>query len=100
MPLALAAAVCEWMQYSQLFVTLTAIYSISLVSGSIAPGAITCFTLDQMRWRVAGELARTFQKLLIQSDLRVALISSNTACTSFGAAPSSTIFTIAIYSSL
>src|SRR5436305_2255809 len=54
----------------------------SLVSGSIAPGPITCLMLLQIRHRVAGSCARTFQKLFTQSVLRVAMMSSYTARTS------------------
>src|SRR5581483_3539493 len=64
---------------------------ISLTAGSSAPGAMTSLMLSQVRFRVAGSLASAFQKLLIQSDLRVAMMSSKTARTSgaaqFGAEP-------------
>src|SRR5437763_1094698 len=43
---------------------------------------MTSFRLSQVRRRVAGSLANAFQKLLIQSVLRVALMSSKTARTS------------------
>src|SRR5205085_12208151 len=59
------------------------------VRGSGAPGAMTSFRLSQVRRRVAGSLANAFQKLLIQSVLRVALMSSKTARTSAVAAFSS-----------
>src|SRR5689334_18054412 len=82
MPLPRAEAVCEWMQYSQLLVIDTAMYSISFTSGSSAPGAITAFTCDQMRASAAGSWASTFQKLLTDGRLRVAMMSSYTARTS------------------
>src|SRR5256885_16938119 len=50
---------------------------------------MTSFRLSQVRRRVAGSLANAFQKLLIQSVLRVALMSSKTARTSGDAAFSS-----------
>src|SRR5215469_696635 len=51
----------------------------SFVSGSSAPGAITCLMLSQVRRSVAGSFASAFQKLLIQSVRRVAMMSSYTA---------------------
>jgi len=57
-------------------VALTATYIISFVSASRAPGAMTCFTLSQVRPRVRGWLASAFQKLLIWSVFRVAMMSS------------------------
>src|SRR5436853_7901576 len=50
---------------------------------------MTSVRLSQVRRRVAGSLANAFQKLLIQSVLRVALMSSKTARTSAVAALSS-----------
>src|SRR4029077_16653109 len=82
MPFFRAEAVCEAMQYPQLLVTLTATYSSSLVSGSSAPGPMICLMLSQVRFSVAGSCAIAFQKLLIQSVLRVAMMSSYTARTS------------------
>src|SRR5215469_11802735 len=41
-----------------------------------------CLMSSQVRFRVVGSLARAFQKLLIQSVLRVAMISSYTSRTS------------------
>src|SRR6266852_5536581 len=54
----------------------------SLVSGSRAPGPMTCLRLSQVRLSRAGSCAMAFQKLLIQSILRVAMMSSKTARTS------------------
>src|SRR4029077_4147066 len=82
MPLFRAEAVWDAMQYWQLLVTLTATYSNSFVSGSSAPGAMICLMLSQVRFSVAGSCAMAFQKLLIQSVLRVAMMSSYTARTS------------------
>src|SRR5580704_97482 len=82
MPLLRAEAVCDAIQYWQLLVTLTATYSSSFVSGSSAPGAITCLMPSQVRFSVAGSCAIAFQKLLIQSVFRVAMMSSYTARTS------------------
>src|SRR3982074_3421804 len=59
-----------------------ATYSISLTRGSIVPGPITSLMLVQIRRREAGSCASTFQKLLTQSVLRVAMMSSYTARTS------------------
>src|ERR1700730_17406719 len=70
------------MQYWQLLVTLTATYNNSFVKGSKAPGAIICLSDSQVRFKVAGSWAMAFQKLLIQSILRVAMMSSYTARTS------------------
>src|SRR5581483_3472689 len=50
-------------------------------SGSSAPGAITSFTLSQVRLSVLGSRARYFQKLLTSGTLRVFLMSSKTART-------------------
>jgi hypothetical protein len=52
-----------------------------------------------MRFIVGGWLARTFQKLLIQSVFLVAMMSSKTARTSGVAVSYSTLFTIAMASS-
>jgi hypothetical protein len=65
-----------------------------LVSGSSAPGAITSFRLSQVRRSVGGWCANALQKLLIQSVLQLALMSSNTARTSGPAARSSTSGTV------
>src|SRR5215472_4482367 len=54
----------------------------SFISGSRAPGAIICLMSCQVRFSVAGSFARAFQKLLIQSVFRVAMMSSYTARTS------------------
>src|ERR1022692_1539800 len=70
------------MQYRQPFVMLTAMYINSLVRGSSAPGPMTSLMFAQTRRKAAGSCASTFQKLLIQSVLRVAIISSYTARTS------------------
>src|ERR1700752_2734724 len=82
MPLFRAEAVWDAMQYWQLLVTLTATYSNSFVSGSSAPGAMICLMSSQVRFSVAGSCAMAFQKLLIQSVFRVAMMSSYTAFTS------------------
>src|SRR5437588_12206184 len=82
MPFLRADAVCDAMQYVQLLVTLTATYNSSFVSGSSAPGAMICLMLSQVRFSVAGSCAIAFQKLLIQSVFRVAMMSSYTARTS------------------
>src|SRR5579871_3452530 len=57
-------------------------YSISLVSTSSLPGAMTSLTLSQVRLSVTGSCARYFQKLLTSATCRVRLMSSNTARTS------------------
>src|SRR5207253_3126288 len=54
----------------------------SLVSESRAPGAMTSLMLSQVRRKVGGSFASTFQKLLIQSVPRVLMMSSYTARTS------------------
>src|SRR2546426_12570133 len=54
----------------------------SLVSGSSAPGPMICLRLSQVRLSKAGSCAMAFQKLLIQSTLRVAMMSSYMARTS------------------
>src|SRR5437588_2666021 len=82
MPFLRADAVCDAMQYVQLLVTLTATYNSSFVSGSSAPGAMICLMLSHVRFSVAGSCAIAFQKLLIQSVFRVAIMSSYTARTS------------------
>src|ERR1700692_3466048 len=43
---------------------------------------MTCLMLSQVRFKVAGSWAIAFQKLLIQSVLRVVMMSSYTARTS------------------
>src|SRR5574339_400759 len=53
----------------------------SLTRGSSAPGAITSFTLSQVRLSVFGSCARYFQKLFTSGTLRVFLMSSKTART-------------------
>ena len=78
---------------------LTARYTSSLVNGSSVPGAITSLRLSQVRRRVGGWFAKACQKLLIQSVLRVLLMSSNTARTSALAAFSSISGTVAIATS-
>src|SRR5690349_6988052 len=60
---------------------------------------MTSLRLSQVRRKVAGSLASAFQKLLIQSVLRDALISSNTARTSGLAALSSISGTLGILTS-
>ena len=60
---------------------------------------MTSLRLSQVRRKVAGSLANTFQKLLIQSVLRVALMSSKTARTSGLAALSSISGTAGIVTS-
>src|SRR5580704_6890494 len=82
MPLLRAEAVCDAIQYWQLLVTLTATYKSSFVSGSSAPGAIICLIPSHVRFSVSGSCAIAFQKLLIQSVFRVAMMSSYTARTS------------------
>src|SRR5215213_8610814 len=57
---------------------------------------MTSFRLSQIRRRVGGWLASAFQKLLIQSVLRVCLMSSNTTRTSGLAAFSSINGTVGI----
>ena len=52
------------------------------MSGSSAPGAITCRRLSQVRRSVTGSFASAFQKLLTSSTPRDSLISSKTARTS------------------
>jgi hypothetical protein len=52
-----------------------------LVSGSSAPGAIISLMLSHVRCKTAGSRVIAFQKLLIQSVLRVAMMSSYTART-------------------
>src|SRR6267142_116000 len=54
----------------------------SLVSGSSAPGPMMALMLSHVRFSVAGSCAIAFQKLLIQSVLRVAMMSSYMARTS------------------
>src|SRR5438552_9725210 len=96
MPCRRAEAVCDAMQYVQPLVALTARYTSSLVSGSSAPGAMTCLTLSQVRRRSGGWLASAFQKLLTASVFRVAMMSSYTARTSPVASAYSMSLTVAI----
>ena len=50
--------------------------AVSVTNGSSAPGAMICLMLSQVRFSRAGSWAIAFQKLLIQSTWRVAMMSS------------------------
>src|SRR4030095_16546520 len=80
----------------QPLVALAAREIISLVSGSIAPGAITDLSVSHVRRSVGGWLASAFQKLLTRSTFRVAMMSSYTPRTSLLASAYSIILTVAM----
>ena len=63
-PLARAPATCEWMDPLMKEMIYVAVSITNNCGYCIAPGAITCFTVAQVRSSAAGSLASTFQKLL------------------------------------